>query len=465
MVGEKVNRPSGTRDFLPKEMNLRNIIIEKIIKIFKNFGYEQIQTPIFEKLKLFEIRSGEKFRDYVFTFKTPREEEGEDLYVLRPELTAPTCRMIITSKLSRLPKPLKLFYIGQCFRFDNPEPGRYREFWQAGIELIGSYSHFADAEIINIACKVLEEIGFKDYLISLNDINILRQLFYDYNINLEMQNKILNIIDSVGSAISKDIKGIIQIDQEKIHEEFRNDLSKLKVPDILQDKLMKLIYIRGKKNSLEEVKSLLLECPKAINALNNSPLNLIIEILQINNVSNYEIDFSIARGLDYYTGIVFEIYIDALERQRQVCGGGRYDKLVEDYGGPSMPATGFAFGLDRLVIAAEKLNIISNIDIEKPRSDVYILPLVQDKLIFNLANELRLNGFATEIDLLNRNINKGLAFASDYKIPITIIIGKKELEQNLLTIKDMINQIQYSVPYKDCVLKIKEIFQQNKFKQ
>ncbi|MHA1340964.1 MAG: histidine--tRNA ligase [Promethearchaeota archaeon] len=457
MAGEKVDRPSGTRDFLPKDMNLRNWIIRKVEKVFKSFGYQQVQTPIFEKLRLFEIRSGEKFRDYVFTFKSPRDEGAEDLYVLRPELTAPTCRMVSTSKLSRLPKPVKLFYIGQCFRYDNPEPGRYREFWQAGIELLGSPYHYADAEIITIAYNVLEEIGIKEYLIALNDINILRQLFYDFNINFDEQNKILGVIDSVGSAISKDIKGIIEIDQEQIHEEFRNDLANLNVPEELKDILMRLVYIRGQTDAMEEAKKLFEKYPKAKKAFDESPINLIVELLQINNISNFEIDFSIARGLDFYTGIVFEIYVDVLERQRQICGGGRYDKLVEEYGGPSIPATGFAFGLDRLCIAAAKLNIVDNSEVKKPRSDVYILPIIENKIIFKMANELRAAGISTEIDLMRRNIGKGLGYASDYNIPIVIIMGKKEIENNLVSIKDMNTKKQYSVPYEEFLRKVKEI--------
>ena len=341
-----IKRPRGTRDFMPREMVLRRNVESIIRNTFSLFGFQEIQTPIFEQLALFELRSGEKFKEDIFHFVNPTKDESEDQTVefcLRPELTAPTCRFYVTDDLGASSKPVKIFYIGPCFRYDKPGPGRYREFFQAGIELFGADSPRADAEVIEIAAATIEKLGIPKYRIQMSDMSILRTFLTTLGLNKGDQSKVIGIIDDTGSDIAKLKLGSIEGSEEEFIKKFTSELSKyVKKPIVTL--LQKLLYLKGDLTVLEQAKKLFKDYPETIEIISNSSLNTVYAFLEANGYGELIIDFSIARGLDYYTGIVFEIDVVELGAQKQVCGGGRYDKLIREYGGHDTPATGFGLG-------------------------------------------------------------------------------------------------------------------------
>ena len=204
--GLNLQKPTGTLDLLPEDMDKRRWITRFIEDHFRSFGFQQIMIPTYDFFNLYRLRSGEKIINDIFTFYDPpshKKEVNPELYALRPEFTAPLCRFYITSELMYRPKPQKLFYVGTCFRYDEPQPGRYREFTQAGVELFGSDSYTADAEIIVLAMQLMEKLGIQEYLLRINDLTFLRTYLEEQHIHEEMQNKIFGVIDKIASYMRK----------------------------------------------------------------------------------------------------------------------------------------------------------------------------------------------------------------------------------------------------------------------
>lgn len=445
-----IKRPRGTRDFMPREMTLRRNVESIIRENFSLFGFQEIQTPIFEQLTLFELRSGDKFREDIFHFVNPTKDDSEDQTVefcLRPELTAPTCRFFVTEDLGASPKPVKAFYLGPCFRYDKPAPGRYREFYQAGIELFGASNPRSDAEVIEVAASTLEQLGIDKYRIQMSDMSILRSFLTGLDLDKDKQSKIIGIIDNTGSDIAKLQIGSIEGSEEDFVKQFISDLS-IYVEKPIVDLLEKLLYLKGGIDVLEKAKVLFKDYPETVEAIASSSLNTVYSILQLNNYGEIVIDFSIARGLDYYTGLVFEIDVVELGAQKQVCGGGRYDKLIKEYGGSDTPATGFGLGFDRLVQCVElfKTKALPSQD-QLVRSDVLVKMMEQDiQTEVELVKGLRSAGIRVEVDLVDKSMKKLFAFASKVEIPFVIVIGKRELANKEITIKDMKAEKQETLP-------------------
>ncbi|MHA1144146.1 MAG: histidine--tRNA ligase [Candidatus Helarchaeota archaeon] len=456
-----LDKPSGTRDFLPKEMRLRSSILKTIREKIESMGYQEVQTPTFEFLNLFEIRSGEKFRDDVFVFQDPtkylKDEDKVVDYVLRPEFTAPICRLYVTSDLCVQPKPVKIYYVGSCYRYETPQPGRYREFTQVGVELIGSSHPEADVELILVAVEALEALGLDDLLVRINDLNILRGLLSDFNYDFDFQNRIFNVIDGASSDLRKLELGVpINKVRDEVLEEVREELSELNLATDLISILMMFLDLQGDLNViLPEIKTQIKKYPNAIKALEESPLEFVIKRLKTQDMTKYKIDLGIARGLDYYTNIVFEIDLPILGNQKQVCGGGRYNRLIQEFGGEDTPATGFAFGFDRLVLAWQKIHQESETN---NNVDVMIVPysLAEQDWAFKISKQLRLKGFKVEIDLMRRKFRKSLDHANKKQIPFTIIIGPDEVQKCQLSVKNMKTGEQKQLSLNETVLELKK---------
>ena len=370
-----IKKPRGTRDFMPREMVLRRNVESIIRNTFSLFGFQEIQTPIFEQLALFELRSGDKFREDIYRFVNPTKDDAEDQTVefcLRPELTAPTCRFYVTDDLGAGSKPIKIFYLGPCFRYDKPGPGRYREFYQAGIELFGADSPRADAEVIEVAAATIESLGIRKYRIQMSDMSILRTFLTSLGLDKTKQSKVIGIIDDIGSDIAKLKLGSIEGSEEELIKKFITESSKY-VKKTIVSLLKELLFLKGDVSVLEKAKELFKDYPETIDTIEKSSLKIVYSFLQANGFGELVVDFSIARGLDYYTGIVFEIDVVELGAQKQICGGGRYDKLVREYGGHDTPATGFGLGFDRLVQCVElfKTDLLPSQN-QLTRSDVLV---------------------------------------------------------------------------------------------
>jgi len=385
----KVQKPRGTRDFLPPDMAKRRFIERKMRKVAENWGYGEVQTPTFEDLKLFTIKSGEAIVEEIYEFK---DKSGRAL-ALRPELTAPVIRMYV-NEFQKKPKPLRFYYFGNCFRYERPQKARFREFWHFGVELIGSDKPESDAEVVALASTMLDDIGLKGDL-HIGHLGVLRTL--TRQLAPEVQRAAMRCIDK------KDEHGLVKL---------------LKGGDATQtNALLSLI----KSGDVDGARSIVGDVPELEQFEN------VLEILDALGV-RYKVDFGIARGLEYYTGMVFEIYAKNLGAQNQICGGGAY-RLAHLLNGEDVPATGFAFGFDRVVEA---------LDIKMaPQKNVVVITRDETKKdALKIALTLR-EHMPTHIDVMGRSFNAQLSHANAIGASHVVIVGPKELQAGKVTLKDM----------------------------
>ena len=426
-------RPRGTRDFLFDEMRQRKKAERTLRNIFENYGYQEIKTPLFEELKLFTTKSGEEIVNQLYNFKDKSDRE----LTLRPEITAPVARLYLNELEKTSAKPIKLYYYGSCFRYERPQKGRFRQFWQFGCELIGAKSPQGEAEVIALCTDAINGLGITTADVNLNHLGIIRGLFKHFEITQETQREIMVVID----------KG----DKDLLIESLSGDEPVID-NDELNQILLKLIDMVGDKTILSEVEDLLEPYDEPKEALNE--FKQLIELLEAFDVTNYTLNLGVARGLDYYTGIVFEIYVPELGAQKQICGGGSYN-LVKLFGGQEVESTGFALGFDRLMNAIEELT-----DSEELPShlDVYVAPIsdsVRAKA-YEITQKLRKNDIKADVDLNGKKFKKLMNHADKIKVPKMIIIGEKDLDEGKVTIKDMVSGEQEPVDVDDIVNYLKE---------
>lgn len=389
-----IERPRGTRDLLPDEMHSRNIFEEQLRDTCKNFGYREILTPTFEHTKLFTERSGPSIVDELYAFK---DKSGRDIS-LRPEFTASVMRMYAQG-LREIPKPIKLYYFGPNFRYERPQAGRYREFWQFGTELIGPDNFRADAENIALAHRCIMNTGLTDFVLKISHLGILESFLTERGIKGDEIREIYRCID-------KD-----ELDPLRHKYDFTDELEEMLSEDIS--------YVSShleNKGSVEHLQKVLKT----------------LEYYGINS-EDYTVDLSTVRGLDYYKGVVFEIDAEKLGAEKQICGGGDYS--LGDLFGIDISSKGFAIGFDRTLLALEKENIIH--DTWKP--DCYVIPIGEESLetAYSLLSELRDNGLISDIDLMERGIGKALGYADRMNFRYSIMVGETEVEEGYYTVKDM----------------------------
>ncbi|MDR3291672.1 MAG: histidine--tRNA ligase [Methanobrevibacter sp.] len=418
-------RPRGTRDFLFDEMANRKKVENILREVFENYAYKEVKTPIFENLTLFTNKSGDEIVKQLYNFKDKSNRE----IALRPEITAPIVRLYLNS-LQRSLKPIKLYYFGSCFRYERPQKGRFRQFWQFGCELIGAKSPQSEAEIIAMAYDSLKKL-YVNAEIHINHLGIIRGLFNHFKINEELQEHIMILID----------KGDKQLLEDGI-----NDL--LKDNETFQEIILKLFDSIGNKNVLDDIEKYLKDYDNIKESLNE--LKKLTEMLAIFGVDNYKINLSVARGLDYYTKIVFEIYVPELKNQKQICGGGTYN-LIKAFGGEDIQSTGFAFGFDRLMVAIKDLKSSSNLQ-------VLVAPVSENTRLksYEIAQTLRRANIKTETDLFNRKFKKILSFANSLNVSKVILVGEKDLEEGKVTVKNMDSGNQKLIPIEEIIDYIKE---------
>ena len=407
-------RPRGTRDFLFEEMRERKRAESTLREVFESYGYQEIKTPLFEELKLFTTKSGEEIVDQLYNFK---DKSDRDL-TLRPEITAPVARLYLNELEKTSTKPIKLYYYGSCFRYERPQKGRFRQFWQFGCELIGAKTPQGEAEVIALCTDAIQSLGITTADVNINHLGIIRGLFSHFDISDETQSEIMVIID----------KG----DKDLLIESLSGDNPVID-NDELNHILLRLIDLVGDKSILPEVEELIAPYDEPKESLNE--LIELIDYLEAFQVENYTLNLGVARGLDYYTGIVFEIYVPELGAQKQICGGGSYS-LVKVFGGQEVESTGFALGFDRLMNAMDELTDKEELP---PYLDVYVAPIsetVRTKA-FEITQELRKNGIKADVDLNAKKFKKLMNYADKINVPKMIIIGEKDLNEGKVTVKDM----------------------------
>jgi len=389
-----VNRPRGTRDFLPADTSRRKYVENIMRNVARNWGYSEVITPTFEHLDLFTLKSGEGIVGELYNFM---DKGGRDM-TLRPELTAPVMRMYV-NELQALPKPLKLFYFENCFRYERPQKGRFREFWQFGIELIGSRKPDSDAEVIALANAMLKAAGIKGDL-KIGNLAVIRTILQE--LDSETVSKIMRLVDK------KEYEGLEVL------------LEEIGAGETLKSNLFRLIKLEGK-GILPQVKEIVGSIPEL------ESFEKTLELLDAYGV-DYSLDFGIARGLDYYTGMVFEVYGEGLGAQKQVCGGGSY-QLIQLFGGGDVPSTGFGIGFDRIMEICE-------LEPEEPKKLVLVSKPATHLEAVKIANKLR-EHVPVYVDLMERNFKAQLTFANNIGADYVVIAGEKELEAGKLTLKDM----------------------------
>jgi histidyl-tRNA synthetase len=386
---------------LPDEMERRREIEARLRAKARTWGYREVATPAFEELELFTIRSGEGIIDEMYVF----QDKGGRSLALRPELTAPVLRMFVSEGRSQI-KPIKWCYYADCFRYERPQKGRYRQFWQFGVELIGADTAMADAEIIMVAADLLGIAGVT-FTLKIGHLSFMRTLLQ--HLPETDQKRIRTFLD----------KRDLDAASAFLTETGRSDLI---------GPLRNLINAR----TLEQVFAVIGEIPEA------KRIRETFEILSHEEVE-FEINPAIARGLDYYTGIVFECFAEGLGAENQILGGGAY-RLAHLFGGEDTPSIGFAIGFDRVMVAlGEKIWMPY-----QPRISVIFTPHARKRAL-NIARQLREAGIACGIDLTGRGFSAQLKSAgrtADY----AIIIGEEEVLSGQVTLKNLQGGDQQTIP-------------------
>ncbi len=405
-------RPRGTRDLLPDEMEGRRRVEALLRESFERYGYQEVQTPTFEHLELITAKSGEEITKHLYSFK----DKSDRNLALRPELSAPTIRLYV-NELRNRPKPRKLYYFENCFRYERTQKGRYREFWQAGVELVGSNRAEAEAEVVALSMDCLANVGLKKYSLIIGNLGILRAILNHYKIPEDKQNHIFSLLDK------KDLEGL----QHFLNQESMSQQAKVTLWNLLKRQ-------KGSERiGLTELESGLNDETKEIIKSELENFKEFLNLLEGFGVTNYEIDFLIARGLDYYTGMVFEIFADGLGAQNQICGGGTFS-LVKLMGGGDLPSCGFAFGFDRLMLALESQNQLPT---ASAVPQVFVVPESWKMLnrAIEIVSFLR-KEVACDLEIMGRKLDKSLSYADAEGIPYVLIVSE-EAEGDNVILKNM----------------------------
>ena len=421
-----VQRPRGTRDFTPDVMN-RRLAFEKLLESKAlSHGFKRVQTPIFESLDLFTAKSGPGVVKQLYAFQ---DKSDRDL-TLRPELTAPVMRMI-SDEMRSSPKPLRLSYYGQCFRYEESKKGRYREFFQYGVELIGASGPLAEAEVLSLAIDMLEACGLMDYEIRIGHVGVLKDILTGLGLSSK------GIPESpVATAMRLLDKG----DWDGLGELF----SSHNIASSSLDNLQKLAQLDGGMETMDSAREILSELGVSHDSLDQlAELLSAVELLAPSPPS-LKVNLCVARGLDYYTGMVFEVNVAELGGEGQVLGGGSY-RLLHLFGLEDLdPSCGFGLGFDRVLLAleaqAEKAGRSEVVPGETPDPSTLILPFkIEAKSVLRIVKELRDLGHAVELDLRGKNIGKSLDWASKNGFTNVVIIGPQDLENNQCIIKNLVS--------------------------
>ena len=412
--------PRGTKDITPKDAYKWNYVENKFREICSLFGYEEMRTPVFEHTELFKRSVGDttdivQKEMYSFT-----DKGGRDI-TLKPEGTAGVVRAFIENKLYADTQPTKLFYITPCFRYERPQAGRQRQFHQFGIEALGSDKPSLDAEVIALAVQFFTEVGLKDLAVSINSVGC-PTCRAEYNARLKEYLDAKSDVLCETCLERKDKNPMRVIDcKNPTCKENLNDIPFM-VDHICDDC----------KDHFEKLQTYLKE----------------MDI-------NFVVDKTIVRGLDYYKKTAFEIISNDIGSQSTVCGGGRYDGLVEQLGGPKgVSGIGFALGAERLLLTMEN----NNIEIENPyATDIFIVTIGDEAKTksFKLLKDLRTNHISAENDHLDRSVKAQFKYSDKINAKFTIVIGDDDLANDTATLKNMSTSEQTTIKLSEIVQELK----------
>ncbi len=414
------NTVRGMRDLLPIEAEKMRYIEQVSRELSKLYGYDEIITPVLESYDLLAAKTSEEIRERMYTFK----DLGDRKVAMRPEFTASIARLIST-KMRNEPKPMRFFSVGSLYRYDEPQYGRYREFWQSNYELFGSDRPEADAEILMLTNNLLEKLELKNYLFKIGHTGILRGVLNQEGLDDEKQNSLRQLLD------------------KKSWEEALEFAQDTGVSQQCLGVLKSLLETKGEDvfNVLEGVKETVTKYEEAVCAVDN--LWKIIELIKESGEKiELTVEAGFARGLEYYTGMIFEAYIPGLDIA--LGGGGRYDRLIEIFGGEPIPAVGVAQGIDRIALALTKQKVSTKLPKKKSIVVISVKEATMAKAL-ELSSLLRKAGLLVEVAVMGRSISKALADANRRKVAYAVIVGPKELEQEKVVLREMKNSTQQTV--------------------
>lgn len=400
---------TGTKDILPSDIRKWYHLENIVKKIFQNYNYKEIRTPIFEETSLFARGIGEEtdiVSKEMYTFK----DRSDTSITLKPEMTAGVVRAFIEHSLGEKQPLTKVFYISPMFRQERPQAGRLRQFHQFGAEALGSTSPLLDAEMIEVAFEILKRLGLKDLSVKINSLGI-----------------------------------------PSARENYKNELRKY-----LADKKSKLTEesrIRFEKNILrifdskaEQDQEIMKNAPLLIDYLDDESkrdFDIVKNYLSNLNIP-FEVEPKLVRGLDYYTKTTFEIISGKVGAQSSLCGGGRYDLLVEELGGKPTPGVGFAAGMERILLACENENVLN---LPEPYIDVYLVRIDNDLIlkVSEIASALRKNDLMVDYDYLNRSVKAQMREANKLNARFVLFVGGDEYKNGELVIKNLITSEQEKI--------------------
>ena len=405
----------GTREFYPPEMAIRSWIYDNIRKVSESFGYSEYDGPFLEPIDLFAAKSGEELvKEQSFVFP----DRGGNLITLRPELTPSLARMI-AQKQHQLIFPLRWWSFGPFWRYEKPQKGRTREFFQWNIDLIGSKSPEADAELIAICAEFFKRIGLspKNVKVLINDRRLMEHKLSEIDIDVSLKKKALSIIDRQDKMAHATWKAYA-LENGLTEEQFNG-----------------IVKILGDKDLFQE----------------SDVLQRIFSALKNLGVQEYvQFDPKIVRGLDYYTGVVFEAR-DIGKSTRAILGGGRYDDLVKDVGGEPLTGVGFAMGDVVLPIILKQYGLIPDLQVNPTQILVTIFNEELIPVSLSIAAVLRTAGFLVQTYPKAEKIGKQLKFADRCAVKFALIIGPEEKEQGVAQVKDIRTREQSSVPIAELI--------------
>ena len=408
---------AGFMELMPNEQILFEQIKQKIEKTYQKFGFLPLDTPILELSKVLLAKAGGETEKQIYRF-----EKGDTDISMRFDLTVPLAKYV-AKNYGNLSFPFRRYQIGKVYRGERTQKGRFREFYQCDIDIIGDgeLSVINDAELPSVIYNIFKELGFDDFTIRINNRKILNGLFESLN-QKENATEILRIIDKIE-----------KIGKEAVIEE----LEKIEIPSDAIKKIMDFIEIEGttdeKLQKLNELNIKNEEFEKGLDELTQ-----VVKYVRIFGIpeANFKVDLTIARGLDYYTGTVYETFLNQYRELGSVCSGGRYENLAEYYTDKQLPGVGISIGLTRLFY---KLNELQLIKAEKKSiAEVLVVPMVQDLTVpIQIATDLRKKGISTEVYLNDKKIKAKMKYADKLEIPYVIVVGEDEINSGIVKIKNM----------------------------
>ena len=408
-MADKIQKPRGTMDIFPDETILWQKIESTARSVAANYGFGEIRTPTFEDISLFKRGVGEvtdvvQKEMYTFTDKENR------IFALRPEGTASVVRAILENGKASDVMPLKYYYLINCFRYEKPQAGRSREFFQFGTEMFGTKDPSADATVISLANTIIKNLGIKNAKLYINSIGCPK-------CRPKYREALVNYFKSHEDCLCDTCKQRLESNPLRIL-----DCKNPSCADISKNAPYTLDYLCD-------------ECRDHFDKL-----KIYLDAMGI----EYQVNPRIVRGLDYYTKTVFEFVCEEIGAQSTICGGGRYDGLMEQLGGPSLPGIGFGMGITRIILAMKENNAATT---EPKKPSVYIAPLGEKAIekALEIVTALRNKGFYVECDISSRSLKSQMKYADKIGAKYTVIIGDNEIETGFAQLRNMENSEQTNI--------------------